>query len=155
VTDALERMGCEIRKDENAVGIRAAGRLRSAGTVTTAPYPGFPTDAQPPLMAACLRCEGMTVFVETMFENRFRHAGELRRMGADIRREGRVAIVTGVPILHGTTVEASDLRGGAALAVAALGAQGETELTGMQHVLRGYENLASDLRKLGAAIEER
>jgi len=76
-------------------------------------------------------------------------------MGADIRREGRVAIVTGVPILHGTTVEASDLRGGAALAVAALGAQGETELTGMQHVLRGYENLASDLRKLGAAIEER
>ena len=155
VTDALERMGCRIRKERNAVRIASGGRLCSAGTVTTAPYPGFPTDAQPPLMAACLRCEGMTVFVETMFENRFRHAGELRRMGADIRKEGRVAIVTGVPILHGAAVEASDLRGGAALAVAALGAEGRSEILGMQHVLRGYEDLASDLRRLGAEIHER
>ncbi|MBQ4320614.1 MAG: UDP-N-acetylglucosamine 1-carboxyvinyltransferase [Oscillospiraceae bacterium] len=155
VTDALERMGCRIRKEPTAVSILAEGRLCSAGTVTTAPYPGFPTDAQPPLMAACIKCCGMTVFVETMFENRFRHAGELRRMGADIRKEGRVAIVTGVPMLHGAPVEASDLRGGAALAVAALGAEGKSEITGLQHVLRGYEDIASDLRKLGAEIYER
>ncbi len=152
VIDTLERMGCVISRWEDAVAIRAEGRRSSAGTVTTAPYPGFPTDAQPPLMAACLKCRGMSAFVETMFENRFRHIGELCRMGADIRREGRVAIVTGVPLLHGAAVEASDLRGGAALAVAALGAEGMTELTGLHHVERGYEDLARDLRCLGAEI---
>ena len=113
---------------------------------------GFPTDAQAPLMAALTRGKGCTVFVENIFESRYRHVDELSRMGADIRVEGRVAVVYGVPRLHGAQVRATDLRGGAALAVAALGAEGRSELTGVHHIDRGYQSLEGDLRRLGAEI---
>lgn len=118
----------------------------------TAPYPGFPTDAQAVLMAALLRGRGATVFEETIFENRYRHVDELVRMGADIRVAGRVAVVTGVETLHGAPVRCTDLRGGAALCVAALAAEGETSISEIGHIDRGYECIERDLRTLGADI---
>jgi UDP-N-acetylglucosamine 1-carboxyvinyltransferase len=104
-------------------------------------------------MAALCRSCGVTVFVETIFENRFRQVPELLRMGADIRVEGRVAVVCGVPRLHGARLKAPDLRGGAALAVAALSSEGESLLTGLHHVDRGYARLERDLCALGAEIQ--
>ncbi len=121
----------------------------------TAPYPGFPTDAQPALMAALLRADGGTVFVENIFENRYRHTGELARMGADIRVAGRVAVVNGVEALHGAGVRCTDLRGGAALVLAGLQAEGETRVSLLEHIDRGYESIERDLALLGAAVERR
>lgn len=152
VSDALCRMGCEITSGKGWIRIRCQGRRKDAGTVETAPYPGFPTDAQPPLMAACLRSTGTTVFKENIFTNRYRHAIELCRMGADIQLDGRIARVRGVEALHGAAVTAPDLRGGAALMVAALAAEGMTEISGVQHIDRGYEQPEKILSGLGAEI---
>lgn len=129
--------------------------LKGVPTIRTAPYPGFPTDAQAPVMAALAASQGCTLFVETMFDSRYRHVPELIRMGADITTEGRVALVRGVERLHGARVEASDLRGGGALAAAALGAEGTTVLSGLNHIDRGYEGLEEMLRALGASVERR
>lgn len=153
VTAILREGGCEVRSGKNAVRLTCNAPLRAVRPIHTAPYPGFPTDAQAPVMAALASGTGTTVFVENMFENRYRHVDELARMGADIRVEGRVAVVCGVPRLHGSSLKASDLRGGAALTVAALGAEGETVLTGLHHIDRGYERLEDDLRALGAEIK--
>ena len=106
-------------------------------------------------MAALLKSRGATVFVENIFENRYRHVDELIRMGADIRVEGRVAVVCGVDQLQGAQVQATDLRGGAALVVAALSAQGESRIGCIHHIQRGYEDIARDLRSLGGQIQER
>ena len=127
-------------------------RLTAVRPVRTAPYPGFPTDAQAILMAALLRCRGAAVFEENMFENRYRHVGELARMGANVQVSGRTAVVTGVERLHGAPVRCTDLRGGAALCVAALAAEGETEISEIGHRARGYEDLVRDLGCLGAEI---
>ena len=153
VTAALREAGCAVTAD--GAGIRAVcrERLRAVGPVQTAPYPGFPTDAQAVLMAALLRSRGATVFEENIFENRYRHVDELIRMGAAIRVSGRVAVVTGVERLHGAPVRCTDLRGGAALCVAALAAEGETRVSQICHIDRGYEDLARDLRALGADAE--
>lgn len=129
--------------------------LKGVPTIRTAPYPGFPTDAQAPVMAALAVSQGCTLFVETMFDSRYRHVSELIRMGADITTEGRVALVRGVERLHGAKVEASDLRGGGALAAAALGAEGTTVLSGLSHIDRGYEELEEMLKRLGADVERR
>ena len=127
--------------------------LEQAGCrVRTMPYPGFPTDAQAPLMAAALRADGTTVFTETIFQNRYRHVSEMARMGARVRTEGRVAIVTGVPRLHGASVRCTDLRGGAALCAAALAAEGQSVIAEIHHIERGYEHLDESLRQLGANI---
>ena len=104
-------------------------------------------------MAALTKGRGTTVFVENMFENRYRHVDELIRMGADIRVQDRVAVVSAMPRLHGSSVRAADLRGGAALVVAALGAEGETTVSGLHHIDRGYASLEEDLRALGAEIQ--
>ena len=133
--------------------MRSEGRLRAISAVRTAPYPGFPTDAQAVLMAALLRSSGATVFVENIFENRYRHVDELRRMGADISVAGRVAVVTGTSELCGAPVRATDLRGGAALLVAGLSARGETRIGDIQHIQRGYEDPVRDLAALGADIQ--
>ena len=117
------------------------------------PYPGFPTDAGSPFVALMSLAKGSTVFVETVFENRFKYVGELLRMGADIKTEGRVAVIDGVEKLFGTSVEAHDLRGGAALCVAAVAAEGTTEIDRAEYILRGYEHIEKDLRDLGADIE--
>ena len=152
VTAVLREAGCDVQSGAESIRLRRDGPLQGVRPVRTAPYPGFPTDAQAPLMAALTRGKGCTVFVENIFESRYRHVDELSRMGADIRVEGRVAVVYGVPRLHGAQVRATDLRGGAALAVAALGAEGRSELTGVHHIDRGYQSLEGDLRRLGAEI---
>ena len=154
VTGLLRDAGAEVDWGEQAVRIRCTGRLRSPGPIRTSPYPGFPTDAQPVVMAALCKGEGTTVFVETIFENRYRHVDELRRMGADIRVEDRVAVVTGVERLHGAPVRAHDLRGGGALCVAALGAEGVSAVSGLSHIRRGYASLPEDLNALGARVKE-
>jgi len=153
----LAEAGCALSSDERGVTLRRdrVKPLRGVSTVRTAPYPGFPTDAQPPVMAALCAGEGSTLFVENMFENRYRHVPELLRMGADISLEGRVALVRGVPRLHGARVECADLRGGGALAAAALGAEGETVLTGLSHIDRGYERLEDMVQKLGGRMVRR
>ncbi|MBQ8935071.1 MAG: UDP-N-acetylglucosamine 1-carboxyvinyltransferase, partial [Oscillospiraceae bacterium] len=138
--------------EERRIWLESDGKLRSVPPVRTAPYPGFPTDAQPPVMAALTKARGTTVFVETMFENRYRHTQELVRMGADIRVEGRVAVVCGTEKLHGANLEAADLRGGAALVVAALGAEGESRISGLHHIDRGYADLTERLAAMGGAI---
>ena len=152
VTEVFVQAGCRVRTEAERVWLRSEGALKSVSPVRTAPYPGFPTDAQPPVLAALCRAKGSSVFVETMFENRYRYTMELARMGAQIRVEGRVAVVTGVPCLSAAAVEAPDLRGGAALTVAALAAQGESRITGLRHIDRGYEDIAARLRELGAEV---
>ena len=151
VTSVLSEAGCVVKSGPDRVYLRSAP-LRGVRPVRTAPYPGFPTDAQAPLMAALAKSSGCTVFVENMFESRYRHVDELARMGADIHVEGRVAVVYGVPALHGAQVQATDLRGGAALVVAALGAEGESRITGLHHIDRGYQDLVGDLTLMGADI---
>lgn len=152
VTAALHAAGCQISGGEGQVVLCSTGQLHSVGTIRTAPYPGFPTDAQAILMAALLRAKGATVFVENIFENRYRHVDELCRMGADISVADRVAVVTGVPALFGAKVRCTDLRGGAALMVAGLAAGEETLIDDIFHIQRGYEDPVRDLRALGAEI---
>jgi len=152
VTEALSRMGCIVSAHSDTIRLRRGDSLRAGRPMITKPYPGFPTDAQALLMSAALKADGTTVFVENIFENRFRHVPELRRMGADIRTEGRVAMVTGVPKLCGASVAAEDLRGGAALAIAALSAAGETKIIDPGHVERGYCAFAETLQSIGGDI---
>jgi len=153
VTAVLRESGCRITADSTGIFCSCEGQLKAVRPVRTAPYPGFPTDAQAVLMAAMLRSRGVTVFEENLFTSRYRHVDELIRMGADIRVFGRTAVVTGTEALHGAPVRCTDLRGGAALCVAALAAEGETRVTEIDHIDRGYENIARDLRALGADIE--
>ena len=152
VTAVLTEAGCAVRSQPGVISLRRDKPLKGVRPIRTAPYPGFPTDAQAPVMAALCRGSGCTVFVENMFESRYRHVDELIRMGADIRVEGRVAVVYGVPRLHGAQVRSSDLRGGAALVVAALGAEGESRIEDLHHIDRGYQCLEGDLAALGARI---
>ena len=152
VTTALQQAGCRVVSGERTIRLTADGRLHGISPVRTSPYPGFPTDAQAVLMAALLRSRGTTVFVENMFENRYRHVAELARLGADIRVEGRVAVLCGVERLHGARLRATDLRGGAALVIAGLQAEGTTQVEEIQHIQRGYADLVGDLRRLGAEI---
>lgn len=155
VTGALAEAGCEVHSDDGTVALKSGAALKAIRPVRTAPYPGFPTDAQPALMAALLKSEGSTVFVENIFENRYRHVDELARMGADVRVAGRVAVVTGVRALHGARVKCTDLRGGAALVLAGLQAEGVTQVSLLEHIDRGYENMERDLSLLGAGITRR
>ncbi len=148
----LEEMGCRIKREGQGVRITAGDRLTSAGYVRTMPYPGFPTDAQAIIMACACTAAGASVFVENIFDSRFKHVGELRRLGADIRTEGRVAVVEGTKRLSGAPVTSTDLRGGAALVIAGLAAEGETVVSGLHHIDRGYQSLDEKLRRLGADI---
>ena len=150
----LEEAGCRLHTDGEGLSIAASGRMRGIRTVRTAPYPGFPTDAQAILMAALAGGTGTTMIVENMFDSRYRHVDELARMGADIQLAGRVAVVTGSR-LHGAAVRSTDLRGGAALVVAALGAEGVSRVSGLSHIRRGYQGLDDSLSALGADIRPR
>lgn len=154
VTQTLEAMGCEIRQTSRTLRLRSDGALRAAPVIQTRPYPGFPTDAQPLMMAAALKARGTTVFVENIFPNRYRQAAEMLRMGADIRVQGRVAKVSGVSALHGAAMRSEDLRGGASLVIAALAAEGESAIVDPGHIERGYDGLDTALRALGADLEK-
>lgn len=157
VLSVLHQAGCRVESRLEYVELKRDRNvpLKAVPTIRTAPYPGFPTDAQAPVMAALAASQGCTLFVEAMFDSRYRHVPELIRMGADITTEGRVALVRGVERLRGARVEASDLRGGGALAAAALGAEGTTVLSGLNHIDRGYEGMEEMLRALGADVERR
>ena len=152
VLTCLEEAGCEICTGSGEIRLTSRTPLRGVRQVRTAPYPGFPTDAQAVLMAALAGGTGATLFVENMFESRYRHVDELCRMGADIQVAGRAAMVSGVGRLHGAAVRSTDLRGGAALVVAGLAAEGTTQVTGLHHIYRGYADLDGDLRALGAEV---
>ena len=152
VTALLQEAGCDIRVHEKQLNISAPLQLKAMPTVRTMPYPGFPTDVQAPMMAACCIADGTTIVIETIFESRFRHVPELCRFGADILVDGRIAVVKGVNVLHAATVSAPDLRGGVALVLAGLAAQGQTTVRELQHIDRGYESLADELSRLGADI---
>lgn len=151
--NVLMEAGCEIQTEKDFVTINCDKRKKAPQPVSTEPYPGFPTDAQAPIMASLLKAEGTSVFIENIFENRFRHVDELIRMGADIKVEGRVAMISGVCSLHGAKVEATDLRGGAALIIAALAAEGESVISGTQHIYRGYDDIESSIKNLGGRIK--
>ena len=147
----LREAGVLVQEDERGLCLR--GQARRGVDVRTLSYPGFPTDLQAPMMTVCCKAEGQSVFLETIFENRYMHAVSLCRLGADIRTEGRMAVVSGGKPLRGTTVEATDLRAGAALMLAGLLAEGETRLVDEAgHIRRGYEGLDEKLRSLGAEI---
>ena len=148
----LKQAGCDIIIRNRSVWIRSSGRLHGVSPVRTEPYPGFPTDAQPVLMAALLKARGRSTITETIFENRFRQVPELRRLGADITLRGQSAEIWGVDSLRGTVLNATDLRGGAAMIVAGLSAEGETLVFDEGHIRRGYEHFDARLRALGADI---
>ncbi len=152
VFPALEESGCRISVTEDTIRLLAPSRLRSMGTVRTLPYPGFPTDAAAPLLAAACVAQGTSLFVESIFANRYNYVDELVRMGANIRVDGRVAVVEGVPSLQGASVACTDLRGGAAVVIAGLAAQGETVIGELSHLDRGYAGLTECLSALGASI---
>lgn len=154
VIPVFEETGCKVRVKDGNLTIAASERLKAMPLVRTMPYPGFPTDAQAPLMAAACLCEGASVFVENIFENRFKHVGELTRLGADIKVQGKVAVVNGVKSLYGASVEAQDLRGAAALITASLSAEGKTEIGGIEYLERGYENFELVLSSLGADVRK-
>ena len=147
----LSEAGVVVEKEIDSVHIISQGRIKSAD-IKTLPYPGFPTDLQAQFMAMMTVGDGVSTITETVFENRFMHVGELCRMGADIRVEGRKAIVHGVPFLQGAFVRATDLRAGAALVLAGLAAHGVTEIGDLHHIDRGYDHLVEKLRGLGADI---
>ncbi len=154
IIPAFEDAGCTVKISGGNLKINAPQKLESMRTIRTMPYPGFPTDAQAPMLAASCIAEGTTVFVENIFENRYRHTSELVRMGANIKTEGKVAVVQGVNSLYGASVEATDLRGGAAMVIAGLCADGITEIGGIKYLERGYEGLELTLSSLGANIKK-
>ncbi|MEG1163261.1 MAG: UDP-N-acetylglucosamine 1-carboxyvinyltransferase [Anaerovoracaceae bacterium] len=153
VTTALEKMGCKIIKTENKIVLQGPEKLKSCGQITTGPYSQYPTDCQPQLMSLCSVAKGKSVITETIFENRFAHGIELNKMGGNIEISQKNAIINGVDFLHGENVESKDLRGGAALIIAGLMAEGETNICGIQHICRGYEDIDKNLKKLGGKIE--
>jgi UDP-N-acetylglucosamine 1-carboxyvinyltransferase len=143
--------GTNITPEGNGFRVTSAGRLRGVD-VTTAPYPGFPTDVQAQFMAMMALAQGTSVIREMVFENRFMHVAELRRMGADIRTEGASAVVRGVPSLEGAPVMATDLRASASLVVAGLAAKGRTTISRIYHLDRGYTRMEEKLSRLGARV---
>ena len=153
VIPVLEEAGCRVKTWERELLISAPTRLRRIRLVRTMPYPGFPTDAAAPLLAMSCVAEGASVFVETIFEGRYKYVDELRRLGAHIKTEGRIAVTEGVPRLQGAAMDCTDLRGGAALVVAALAAEGESTIGNLVHIDRGYEALDSVLQAAGAQIK--
>lgn len=153
VIPIFEESGCEIQAINGRISITAPERLGAVKYIRTMPYPAFPTDAQAIIMAIMAQSRGTSVFVETVFSGRYKHTTELQRMGANIKTEDRVAVVSGVKKLSGASVLATDLRGGAALVIAALEADGRSEISGIHHIDRGYEDIEGKLSALGANIK--
>ncbi|SJZ35610.1 UDP-N-acetylglucosamine 1-carboxyvinyltransferase [Selenihalanaerobacter shriftii] len=147
----LIEAGVEVKHNQDQIKVTGVPKVKAVD-VKTLPYPGFATDMQPQFMTMLSVAEGTSVVTETIFENRLKHADELRRMGADIRIESRSAIINGIERLSGSVVEASDLRAGAALVLAGLLAKGETRIDSIYHIDRGYENLESKINNLGGQI---
>ncbi len=152
VISKLREAGCEVQIGASYLRVIGPKRPRELKRVETLPHPGFPTDMQAQIFALCTVAEGTSIIVENVFESRFKHASELTRMGAESSVNGRIAVIRGVKRLTGANVDARDLRGGAALILAGLRAEGETVVHGAEHVDRGYERIERDLAALGARI---
>ncbi|MBO5363752.1 MAG: UDP-N-acetylglucosamine 1-carboxyvinyltransferase, partial [Clostridia bacterium] len=148
----LRENGCKIHTKNDTISLKSDGNLKSVDLVETSPFPGFPTDLQAQYATLSCLARGTTLVVENLFETRFKYAGELKRMGADVTVRGKTAIIRGVPALKGASVTASDLRGGAALTIAGLAAEGRTEILDLSHVDRGYGEFERKLRLLGADV---
>lgn len=154
VNEALKKAGCEIISDDNTITVIAPPRLKAVKSVETRVYPGFPTDAGPLLISALSTACGTSVFKETIFENRFVFIDELSRFGAKINTYGTVAVIYGVENIWSAECNCTDLRGGAALVIAALKADGISKIGNICHIKRGYEDMPENLRRLGAEIRE-
>ncbi len=152
ITAKLQEMGAEIEEYDEEIRVSSAERLQHCN-VKTMPHPGFPTDMQPQVAVLLSLAEGTSIINEGVWENRFRYVDELRRMGADIQVDGKLAVVQGVSHLNAAPVKALDLRAGAAMVIAALAAKGETEIEDIHYIERGYEDLVEKLQALGADIE--
>ena len=152
ITAKLQEMGVQVEEQDDTLLVRHAGRLRRTN-VKTLPYPAFPTDMQPQITVALCLAEGTSMVTEGVWDNRYRYVGELTRMGAQIRVEGRSAVVEGVERLNAASVQAYDLRAGAAMVIAALAADGVSEVTNVHYIERGYEDIIGKLRGIGAKIE--
>jgi UDP-N-acetylglucosamine 1-carboxyvinyltransferase len=152
ILPVLEETGCEISIKCNEIRLKAPLKLGRIDKLITQPFPGFPTDAQAPIMTLATVADGTSVIVENIFESRFKHVPELLRMGAKIRTEGRVAVIEGVKRLYGASVVSPDLRGGSALVLAGLTAHGTTEVGSLKHIDRGYENFENNLCMINADI---
>lgn len=148
----LREIGCQVDIYGNDIKINGKLNKKPIELLKTLPFPGFPTDMQAQFMALLANIKGTSIINETVFENRFKHAEELTRMGANIKTFGKIAVISGVDELTGAKVFAKDLRGGAALILAGLAAKGRTEVLDIHHIKRGYENLDKNLRSLGASI---
>ena len=145
--------GCRIKERKDSIEMWAPARLKAIDMVKTLPYPGFPTDMQSQFLTAMTLAQGTSLITETFFESRFKYVEELRKMGARVKVDGRSAIVTGVKNLTGARVIAKDLRGGASLVIAGLGASGETIVESINHIDRGYDQLEEAFSKIGADIK--
>jgi UDP-N-acetylglucosamine 1-carboxyvinyltransferase len=153
VISNLRDAGCRVNLGRDFIHVTGTFRPRAIDIVRTLPYPGFPTDMQAQLVAYMAVSRGTGIMVETVFESRYKHVDELIRMGANIKLEGRIAVVKGVRKLVGANVTAKDLRGGAALVLAGLSADGQTVINGIKHIERGYENIEHKLAGVGANIK--
>lgn len=152
VVSVLEETGCQTKISEQTLLCTAPKKLQRIRLIRTTPHPGFPTDAAAPFVAMACTAEGTSMFIETIFDNRYAYADELTRFGAHLKVEGRTAVVEGTQSLTGAKVQCTDLRGGAALVVAALAADGESEITALHHIFRGYADLPATLQAVGADI---
>lgn len=152
LTAKLMEMNVKVEEFDDSIRIFVKDRL-SKVNIKTLPYPGFPTDLQPPAAVLLLRADGISTITESIFENRFQYIEELKRMGANIRVEGRMAVIEGGSKLTGAPIKATDLRAGAACVLAGLIADGETEISNVHYIDRGYENMVEKLQKLGADIK--
>lgn len=147
----LQEAGCNIQIKNKKIYMQAPKKLKAVD-IKTMPYPGFPTDMQSVLASTLTAAKGTSVIIENIFENRYRYVAELKKMGARITIEGKTAVIKGVRRLSGAKVKSTDLRGGACLVLAGLIAKGTTEVTNIEYILRGYENLDEKLNKLGAKV---
>ena len=154
IISLLSGSGARIDYETDCLHIKCGSRLNAPDSVQTMPYPGFPTDAQSQLMAALTLMNGTSIINETIFENRFNTAAELKKMGADITIKDRIAVIRGVKNLHPANVTAPDLRGGAALAIAALATEGKSEIENIHFISRGYENFDKNISSIGGKIEK-
>ncbi|MBB6697008.1 UDP-N-acetylglucosamine 1-carboxyvinyltransferase [Clostridium algidicarnis] len=151
ISAKLIEMGAEVIEQDDSVTVRSTGRLKSIN-IKTNPYPGFPTDVQQPMSTLLCVAEGRSIVNESIWESRFKHVDELKKMGADVKVEGRTAIIEGKEKLTGAIVKATDLRAGAAMVIAGLLAEGRTEIHSIEHIDRGYPNIEVKFQKLGAKI---
>lgn len=154
VLSVLKDTGSSIYVKKDSVILKAPNKIYPIDILRTQPYPGFPTDAQALVTAMLTIANGTSIVIENIFENRFKHCDELGKLGANIKIDGRVAVIRGVPRLYGSSVTAMELRGGAALVIAGLAAEGQTIVKNTEHINRGYDTLVSDMALLGADIKQ-